>query len=88
MLTLFWDMEVRFWLISLQSIKQLTDFHMFGPMKEDLHSMKKSLTRYKIVKDAFSDGIKKNLRNAGTGALKSIGITLKNNTNSVSVYLK
>jgi hypothetical protein len=40
-------------------------------------------------KNCFSsDEIKKNLWNAGTGALKSRGITLKANISFVSVYLQ
>jgi hypothetical protein len=46
----------------------------------------------KLVKDAtkklfFSDGIKK-LLNAGTGELKSRGITVQSNISFVSVYLQ
>jgi hypothetical protein len=44
-----------------------------------------------VIKDAskkvFSNGIKKNMWNAETGALKSSGITLKSNISFVSVYL-
>jgi hypothetical protein len=39
-------------------------------------------------KNIFSDGIKKNLWNAGIGALKSRGITFESNISFVSVYLQ
>jgi hypothetical protein len=39
-------------------------------------------------KNFFSDWIKKNLWNAGTGALKSREITLESDISFVSVYLE
>jgi hypothetical protein len=70
---------------------------MFGPVKESLRGRRFSSDEViGAVKNwletepkTFSDRIKKkNLLNAGTGALKSRGITLKSNISFVSVYLQ
>jgi hypothetical protein len=67
---------------------------MFGPVKEveDFHPMKKSLARCKIdyrrnKKTSFFLTELKNLRIAGTGSLKSRGVTLKSDI-SIICFLK
>jgi hypothetical protein len=70
---------------------------MFGPVKalrgrrfssdEEVIGVVQNSSKTKPT-NFFSDGIKKNLRNSGTGALKSRGITLKANISFVSVYLQ
>jgi hypothetical protein len=69
---------------------------MFGPMKEALRRRFSSDEEVispvqnwlKKQLKTFIYRIKKNLRNAGTGALKSRGITLKSDISFVSVYLQ
>jgi hypothetical protein len=69
---------------------------MFGPMKEALSGRR--FSSYEEVIGAVQNWLKsepksfylegiKNLRNAGTGALKSSGITLKSDISFVYVYL-
>jgi hypothetical protein len=71
---------------------------MFGPKKEHLRGRRFSSDEEvigrgaKLVKDATKKTFfltdKKNLWNAGTGLLKSWGITLKSDISFVSVYLE
>jgi hypothetical protein len=73
----------------------LNDFHVFSPIRKVVRGRRSSSDEEVIgavqnglktqPKNFFSEGIKKNLRNTGTDALKSRGITLKSNITFVFV---
>jgi hypothetical protein len=74
-----------------------SNFHKFGPMKEALRGRRFSSDEkvmgavqnwLKTRSRSFSlTEFKKKLRNAGTGVLRSRGITLKSDISFVSVYI-